>query len=406
FFAFLPVRKSGYKKINIMFHSFTRLLRISGLIIITVILFSCAEKKREAPPPPDIPVVEVIQKDVPIYSQFVGQVYGYSDIPIRARVAGFLEGLFFEEGSKVTKGQLLYTIDPEPFQAQVATQTSHLAEAKTELAKTKSDLDRIVPLAKINAVSQMDLDAAQANYDAALAYVDAQQSNLNYANITLSYCWMKSPINGIIGKTKARGGEFVGQDPNPVILNTVSTIDTIRVEFFLTEANYIRLARQFSEKNKGNEEKNPDYETNLSLILADGSKYSDKGYINFINREVDPQTGSLLVQATFPNTDKLLRPGQYAKVVVKMKDVKGGLLIPQRCTMELQGQYSVYVVSDDNTVESRQIVVGESVGDMLLVKEGLKANEKVVIDALQKVKTGVKVVPKITEFKSQSKPQD
>ncbi len=389
-----------------MFHSFTRLLRISGLIIITVILFSCAEKKREAPPPPDIPVVEVIQKDVPIYSQFVGQVYGYSDIPIRARVAGFLEGLFFEEGSKVTKGQLLYTIDPEPFQAQVATQTSHLAEAKTELAKTKSDLDRIVPLAKINAVSQMDLDAAQANYDAALAYVDAQQSNLNYANITLSYCWMKSPINGIIGKTKARSGEFVGQDPNPVILNTVSTIDTIRVEFFLTEANYIRLARQFSEKNKGNEEKNPDYETNLSLILADGSKYSDKGYINFINREVDPQTGSLLVQATFPNPDKLLRPGQYAKVVVKMKDVKGGLLIPQRCTMELQGQYSVYVVSDDNTVESRQIVVGESVGDMLLVKEGLKAGEKVVIDALQKVKTGVKVVPKITEFKSQSKPQD
>lgn len=381
--------------------------KISILILITIVFTSCAEKKQKAPPPPEIPVVEVIQKDVPIYNNFVGQVYGYSDIPIRARVAGFLEGLLFEEGSKVKKGQLLYTIDPEPFQAQVATQTSHLAEAKTELAKAKSDLDRVEPLAKINAVSKSDLDAAQANYDAALAYVDAQKSNLKYANITLSYCWMKSPIDGIIGKTKARVGEFVGQDPNPVILNTVSTIDTIRVEFFLIEADYIRFARLFAERNKNlKETEDRSVESNLSLILADGSMFKHKGYINFINREVDPQTGSLLVQATFPNPDKLLRPGQYAKVVVKMKDVKGGLLIPQRCTMELQGQYSVYVVKDDNTVESRQIVVGESIGDMLLVNEGLKAGEKVVFDALQKVKTGMTVVPKNTEFKSQSKTQD
>ena len=130
------------------------------------------------------------------------------------------------------------------------------------------------------------------------------------------------------------------------------------------------------------------------------------GYINFINREVDPQTGSLLVQATFPNPEYLLRPGQYAKVVVKMKDVKGGLLIPQRCTMELQGQISVYVVTNDNKVESRQIIVGESIGDMILVDDGLKVGDKVVIDALQKVATGMQVVPKLTVFESQSKLQD
>jgi membrane fusion protein (multidrug efflux system) len=252
----------------------------------------------------------------------------------------------------------------------------------------------------------MDLDAARANYDASLAYVNAQQSNLHYANITLSYCRMKSPIDGIIGKTKARSGEFVGQDPNPVILNTVSTIDTIRVEFFLTEANYIRLAREIFEKTKDQDGAKRERESNLSLILADGSTFSHNGFINFINREVDPQTGSLLVQATFPNPEKLLRPGQYAKVVVKMRDVKGGLIIPQRCTMELQGQYSVYVVTDENLVESRQIVVGESIGDMILVKDGLKAGDKIVIDALQKVKTGMLVVPEITEFKSQSKNQD
>lgn len=374
------------------------------ILLLILAVISCAEKKQEAPPLPEIPVVEVIQKDVPIYQQFVGQVYGYSDIPIRARVSGFLDGIHFTEGSRVKKGQLLYNIDPEPFLAQVATQESHLAEAKTDLAKSKSDLDRIQPLAEINAVSKSDLDAAQANYDAALAFVDAQTSNLKFANINLSYCWMKSPITGIIGKTKARVGEFVGQDPNPVILNTVSTIDTIRVEFFLTEANYIRLAREYYDAHHG--EKEDDFETKLSLILADGSTFSHQGFINFINREVDPQTGSLLVQATFPNTEKLLKPGQYAKVVIKMKEVKGGLLIPQRCSIELQGQFSVFVVTDDNTIESRQIVVGESIGDMLLVKDGLKVGEKVVIDALQKVGSGMKVSPKLTVFESQSKIQD
>lgn len=389
-----------------MFNSFPNLVKLSGFLALTLMLFSCAEKESKAPPPPEIPVVEVIQKDVPIYNEFVGQVYGYSDIPIRARVAGFLDGIHFEEGTRVTKGQLLYTIDPEPFQAQVAAQTSHLAEANTSLAKTRSDLDRIEPLAKINAVSQSDLDAAQANYDASLAYVDAQQSNLDFANITLSYCWMKAPITGIIGKTKARVGEFVGQDPNPVILNTVSTIDTIRVEFFLTEANYIRLAREYNISHKDRKGERRDKESDLGLILADGSTFNHKGYINFINREVDSQTGSLLIQATFPNPEKLLRPGQYAKVVVKMKEVEGGLLIPQRCAMELQGQFSVYVVTSDNKVESRQIVVGESVGDMILVNEGLQLGDKVVIDALQKVGTGMQVNPKITVFDSQSKSQD
>ena len=302
--------------------------------ILSLVVGSCSQKQAEAPPLQDIPVVKVMQQDVPIYSEFVGQVYGYSDIPIRARVAGFLTGIHFDEGTKVNKGQLLYTVDPEPLQAQVATQESLLAEAKTELAKAKSDLNRIKPLAEINAVSQSDLDAAQAKYDAAISLVDARQSNLNFANINLSYCWIKSPISGIIGKTNAKVGEFVGQAPNPVILNTVSTIDSVHVEFYLTEADYIRLAREFAAKNESG---NPEKKRTLNLILADGSKFNHNGYVNFINRQVDAQTGSLLVQATFPNTEGLLKPGQYAKVVVKMKDVKDALLVPQRCVMETQG---------------------------------------------------------------------
>jgi len=379
--------------------------KFSLLIAIVFTVASCAEKKQGPPPTPEIPVVEVIQKDVPIYRQYVGQVYGNSDIPIRARVAGFLEGIHFDEGLKVKKGQLLYSIDPSEYQSKVATQESYLAEAKTSLAKTKSDLDRIEPLAKINAVSQSDLDAARANYDASLAYVDAMESNLRFAEINLGYCWIKSPLDGVIGKTKARIGEFVGQDPNPVILNTVSTVDTVRVEFHLAEAQYIRLAREYGNSTKAEEDITAAV-PNIGLILADGSTFKYKGKIDFINREVDSQTGSLLVQTSFPNPDKLLKPGQYAKVVVKVENAKGGLLIPQRCVMELQGQYSVYIVNAENKVESRQIVAGESVGDMLIVKEGLQAGEKIVIDALQKVSSGLVVKPQVTVFESKTNLED
>ena len=381
------------------------LLKIGFLLLIIFTIASCAEKKAPPPPPPEIPVVEVMQADVPIYVQYVGQVYGYSDIPIRARVTGFLESIHFQEGLRVNKGQLLYIIDPEPLQAQVATQESLLAEARTALAKTTSDLNRIKPLAEINAVSQSDLDAAQANYDAAVAYVKAQQSNLHFAEINLGYCWMKSPIDGIIGKTNARVGEFVGQDPNPVILNTVSTVDQVRVEFYITEADYIRLARYYTYIDKLDTIKAKDRQP-LSLILADGSTFKYQGYTSFINREVDAQTGSLLVQAVFPNPEKLLKPGQYAKVVAQMRDAKDALYIPQRCMIEMQGQYSVFVVTDENKVESRQIVTGERVNDYVIVKEGLQKGEKVVIDALQKVGTGLEVKPEVTVFESKSTQQD
>lgn len=380
-------------------------LKLSLSLLITVSVVSCSEKEKKQAGPQEITVVEVEQKDVPVYQEFVGQVYGYSDIPIRARVTGFLEGIHFKEGRRVKKDQLLYTIDPEEFQAQVASSESQLAEARTQLAKSKSDLDRIEPLAKINAVSKSDLDAAVAAYDASLAYVDAMKANLHYSKINLSYCWMKSPLDGIIGKTKARIGEFVGQNPNPVILNTVSTIDTVRVEFFLTEANYISLAREYSQITEEEEIRANKEETRLSLILADGSKFRHGGWVNFVNREIDPQTGSLLVESVFPNPQNLLKPGQYAKVVVKMKDVKDAMLIPQRCIIELQGQHSVFIVNSENKIESKQVEVGEKIGDLQIIESGLSPSDKVVIDALQKVGTGMEIIPKVIKFESQTKQQ-
>lgn len=372
------------------------------LLLAAIFLFGCNQKGKQTAPPPEISVVEVQQEDVTVYKNFVGQIYGYSDIPIRARVTGFLKGIYFDEGSKVSKGKLLYKIDPEQFESKVATQQSLLAEAQTQLAKAKSDLDRIVPLAKINAVSKSDLDAAQANYDAALAYVDAMRSNLRFAEINLGYCTIRSPLDGVIGKTNARVGEFVGQNPNPVILNTVSTIDTVRVEFYLAEADYLRLAREIKKDTLIRKQENKRV---LKLLLADGSTFKHQGYFNFINREVDPQTGSLLVQATFPNPERLLRPGQYAKVVVPFNVVKNALVIPQRCLIELQGQFSVYLVNSENKVENRQITVGDKFGNMVLVTDGLNVNDKIVIDALQKVRSGMAIVPNEIVFESKTNQQ-
>ena len=389
--------------------STTLIRNISFLFLLLFAISSCSDKKQKSQPPLSISVVKAIQQDVPIYQDFIGQVYGQFDIPIRTRVVGFLDSIHFEEGRSVKKGQLLYTVDPQPLQTTVAGEMSSLAEAKTQLAKAESDLNRIKPLAKINAVSKSDLDAAQAEYDAAVAYVQAVKSSVRLANINLGYCWIKSPITGLIGKTAAKEGEYVGQDPNPVILNVVSTIDIVHVEFYLVESDYLGLARDFIESQRQKQDANYIEKENkygkLQLILSDGTTFKYDGGINFIDREVNPETGSLLIQSSFPNPNYLLRPGMFAKVRAKMDVVKNAIIVPQRCIMELQGTHSVYIVSDSNKVETRQVTTGYKFEDYWIVSKGLKANEKVVIDALQKVKPGMTVMPKDTIFVSKAPTQ-
>lgn len=220
----------------------------SGIIALALFISACADKKPAVPPTPEINVVEVIQKDVPLNREFVGEIHGNKDIPIRARVDGVLLDIHFEEGYLVKKGQLLYTIDPQQQESRVNAQKSHVAEAETVLAKAKSDLDRYKPLAAENAVSKSDLDAKQAQYDAAVSSLDAAKANLKSAQIEYGYTKIYSPITGIIGKTQAKVGDYVGRDPNPVILNIVSEIDMVRVNFFLTESDYLQIFRKFLDK--------------------------------------------------------------------------------------------------------------------------------------------------------------
>jgi membrane fusion protein (multidrug efflux system) len=359
------------------------------------------DEAAQAPPPPDIPVVVIKAQDVSLFMEFVGQVYGLKDIAISARLEGFLEGMHFEEGSFVKEGQLLYTLESQPYEEAVANRMSLVAEAQTMLAKATSDLGRIKPLAKLKAVSESDLDGAVAQFEAAQAAVDAAQANLRASRIQLGYTKIYSPINGIIGKTKAKVGDFVGRGPSPVILNVVSQIDTILVEFFITEDQYLEVARRYLDEavnGKLPEEKR----AILELILADGTVYPEKGKVDFIDREVDPTTGAILLQASFPNPSGLLRPGQFAKVKILAETVRDGILVPQRCVTELQGQYSVFVVEAGNALKQRAVQLGPAVGSAYLITEGLAAGEQVVYEGLQMVRDGAVVNPVVKDISTNS----
>ncbi len=366
-----------------------RLQTIALTTCLSFFLFACSDDQKAGPPPPPaVSVIETRAEDVPLYLEFVGQTFGLKDIAIRARLEGFLEGVHFQEGSEVKKGDLLYTLESEPYEEQVAVRMSAVAEANTMLAKTKGDLGRIAPLAKINAVSKSDLDAATAAYEATLSSVEAAKAALRASRIELSYTKIYSPIDGIIGQTQAKVGDFVGRDPNPVILDTVSQVDTVLVTFFITERQYLEIARYFAEATA---KQLDERESDIELILVDGSVYAHKGKIDFVDRQVDPTSGAMLVQASFANPEKLLRPGQFARLRIKGDEVKDGILIPQRSVMEVQGLFSVFVVNADSKIETREIKVGPKIGSSWLITEGLKPGEKVVYEGLQKVRDGVAV---------------
>ncbi len=373
-------------------------MKVIGLIftlLLTGILISCGKQKQNQDVLPEIQVYQVKTQDIPVFDEYVGQIYGAKDIDIRARVEGALTGIYFQEGSFVKKGKLLYKIDSQPYEAEVAAKMSKVAEAKTMLAKALSDLNRIKPLAEQKAVSQSDLDGAIAQYEAAKSSLEAANAVLRAAQIQLSYTKISAPISGVIGKTKAKVGDFVGREPNPVILNTISDIGSVLVQFFITEKQYLQAKRFSLTETYGKIKDKP--AENLELYLSDGTVYGHRGKIDFINREIDSQTGAMLVQASFPNPDGILRPGQYAKVKIRINLIENGIMIPQRCLSELQGLYMVSLVGKDNVIENRRVEAGEPVGNFQIIYKGLKAGDKIVYEGLQKVRKGMPVKPLVVD---------
>lgn len=357
--------------------------------ILLTFLVSCKKEVAPEAKPLEITIIEVLQQDVRLESEYTGQTFGQSDIQINPRVDGVIESLNFKEGSVVTKGELLYTIDPLQIQTRVSQAQGALAESQASLSKTKSDLDMVEPLAKMNALSQRELIAAKEAYNASVARMKASTASLENAKIELSYCRITAPITGLIGISKVRVGDYVRPGAMSV-LNTISDLGDVRVRFTISEQEYLRIFREYTKENstlKGIGE-------SITLKLSDGSAYPQMGKMSFADRQIDPSTGAMTFEASFPNPDKLLRPGQYVKIGIVTDIRKNAIVIPQRAVIEMQGIYQVYVLTADNKVEMRVITPGPSFKDGYVIEEGLKAGDKIALGGTSLLKNGSLIVPK------------
>ena len=366
----------------------TRLLASLFTCLILAAAVACSKKEAPPPPPPEVQVAEVVQKDMPIYIELVGATLGSEDVEIRARVEGYLAAVSFTEGSFIKRGQLLYKIDPQPFEAALSQAQANLSTAKARLDKTNNDVNRFRPLAEQKAVSQQELDNALSAQQAAQFQVTAYGAQVDKAKLDLAYTTITSPLDGIIGTTQRKVGALVGRGEN-TLLNTISQVNPILFRCAIAEAEYLRLARDAAAKNRSLEK-----QYGVELILADGTVFNHKGRLDAIERAVDPTTGTLTGQFSFPNPERILRPSQYGKARFVTDVKQDALLVPQLAVQEIQGLYSVMVVKPDATVEQRMVKAGERVGNLWIIDSGLKSGEKVIVEGIQKVKPGVQVSAK------------
>ncbi len=359
-------------------------------LALAAVAAACAKKEQAAAAPPEVYVADVVQKDVPVYLEVVGQTRGSQDVEIRARVEGYLDSVNFTEGSFVRKGALLYHIDPKPFEAKLARAKAEFETCKARLAKTNNDVTRLTPLAAQQAVSQQELDNALAAQDAAKAQVDAAQAAVDNAALDLGYTTIRSPIDGLVGTTNVKSGNLVGRGES-TLLTTISQVEPILFRAGISEAEYLRLAKRLGDKEAPG--KAPE-EGSIELILADGTVHPYKGSVDAVERAIDPTTGTLAIQVRFENPGRVVRPGQYGRARAQVEVKKDALLVPQRAVAELQNLYSVAVLTEGDKIAFRNVKVGPRVDGMWVIEEGLKPGEKVVVEGLQKVREGAVVSPK------------
>jgi membrane fusion protein (multidrug efflux system) len=349
---------------------------------------SCKEKAPPEAAPVKVQVVTVTPRDVPIYQQWIGTLEGYPNAQIRAQVSGYLIRQDYKEGGAVKKMDLLFEIDPRPFQAVLDQALGKLAQDQAQHGKTELDVKRFTPLARQQAISQEQLDDAVQADLAAKASLQADKAAVESATLNLEFCKITSPIDGIAGIAQAQIGDLVG--PGGTVLTTVSTIDPIRAYFSISEQSYLAFYHQYTNAA---ERTAYDEGMRLQLILSDGSTYPFAGKWFFTSRQVDVNTGTLQIAGLFPNPDSLLRPGQYALVRAQTEMRHGALLVPQRAVMELQGSYQVAIIDAQNKAHIRTVEVGPQVGNDWLIDKGLEANERVVAEGTQRVKEGTVVEP-------------
>ena len=356
-------------------------------ILLLTGLAGCKKAAPPPPPPPEVVVQPVEVRDVPVQAEFTGEVRGGEDVEVRARVAGFLQELRYQEGSLVKKGDLLFVIDPKPFQATASRARADVAEAEARYNRAVIQVNRLRPLAAQNAVSQQDLDNALANQEATKAGVDAARATLTAAELDLGYTNVTSPIDGMAGNRQVDVGSFVGA-PQPTVLTVVSSLDPIRFDFTVSESEYLAYARAGRAEGRSGQAI-----SGLELILADGSVHTQKGRVTVVGRGVNTETGTLPIQAVFANPGGLIRPGQFGRVRFPITTRKSAIVIPQRAVQELQGTFNVYVVGQDSVVQVRSVKPANRIGSDWVIAEGLEPADRIVVEGIQKVRPGAKVRP-------------
>ena len=362
---------------------------VMALAVLTIVAGSgCTRAEPAAAVPPEVLVTEVVQKDVPLYTEWVGTTVGFVNAQIMPRVQGYLLKQDYEDGAHVKADQLLFEIDDRPYKAALDQTLGDLAQQQATLRKHQLDVTRFTPLVAQGAVSKQELDDAVQATHASDAQVRAAEAAVENARLNLAWTKIYSPIGGIAGIAPVQVGDLV--TPSNV-LTTVSQVDPMKVTFPITEREYLRGANRIKERQeKGGSPTEPE----LQLMLADGSTYPSPGRFSIANRQIDQQTGTILVQALFPNPDALLRPGLYAKVRAPMETARGAKMVQQRAVQETQGVYQVAVVGADDKVALRTVTPGEQVDGFWIIEKGLEPGERVVTEGLQKVKDGIVVCPK------------
>ncbi len=353
-----------------------------------LVAFGCKQPAPPAPPPPVVLVTDVFQKDVPITAEWVGTTVGFVNAKVMPRVQGYLLKQHYEDGAHVTAGQLLFEIDDRSYKASLDQALGELARERANLRKNQQDVARYTPLAAQGAVSKRELDDAVQAARAGEAQVQAAEAAVANARLELDWTKIHSPIDGIAGIAPVQVGDLVTP---ATVLTTISQVDPMKVAFPITEREYLRFADKITEHEKnGRAADEPD----LQLLLADGTTYPRRGQFHVANREIDRETGTILVQAVFPNPDGVLRPGLYTRVRAATETLRGALLVPERAVEETQGTYQVAVVGADDKVALRTVKTGPHVGGLWVVDDGLAPGEHVVTQGLQKVKDGIVVSAK------------